>query len=244
MSEKMGVHRKKMTRYGWILVLLALFAGCAHVPVASDVKVNDNLQAAAPLGPGDVMLIFGENAVPPDRNAAVDYFTAGCQGAFHRNTVGELVKTILKINPQPGRFAVRYVKEAKKDPVPDRAEARPDSILTRLDLTREMVSRDHLRYAVHVKESFEASIHAPLYVSPFGVASCSNKTVLEAGVWDLPGEQFLGSFTVTAEGEYTVAAYIFHVIVFPDTQQDSAERLAREIVARLTGLKPLEGKDN
>jgi hypothetical protein len=136
------------------------------------------------------------------------------------------------------------VKETKKGPAPDRAEARPDSILARLDLTKEVVSRDHLRYVVNVKESFEASIHAPLYVSPFGVASCSNKTVLEAGVWDLPDEQFLGSFTVTAEGEYTVAAYVFHVIVFPDTQRDAAERLAREIVERLTGLKPLESKEN
>jgi hypothetical protein len=239
----MGTHKEKMAPYGWILILL-MFTGCAHVPVASDVKVNDNLQSAAPLEPGDVMLIFGENAVPPDRNAAVDYFTAGCQGVFHRNTVGELAKTILKINPQPGRFTVRYVKETKKGPAPDRTEARPDSILARLDLTKEVVSRDHLRYAVHVKESFEASIHAPLYVSPFGVASCSNKTVLEAGVWDLPDEQFLGSFTVTAEGEYTVAAYIFHVIVFPDTQKDALEKLAQEIVVRLAGLQPLEDKDD
>ncbi len=43
-----------------------------------------------------------------------------------------------------------------------------------------------------------------------------------------------------AGGEYTVAAYVFHVIVSPDTQRDAAERLAREIVARLAGLKPLE----
>ncbi len=220
---------------GWVLVLLLLFAGCAHVPVESDIKINDKLQSAPPLEPGDVILVFGENAVPPERNAAVDYFTAGCQGVFHRNTIGGLVKTILKINPQPGRFAVRYVKETKEDHA---------SILARLNLTKEMVPRDHLRYAVHVKESFEAGIHAPLYVSPFGVASCSNKTVLQAGVWNLPDERFLGSFTVTAEGEYTVAAYIFHVIVFPDTQQDAAERLAWEIVARLAGLQPLEEKDD
>jgi len=229
---------------GWILVCLALFAGCVHVPVSSDIVVNDELQAAPPLEPGDVLLVYGKNAPPPVQNAAVTYFTAGCQVAYHGNTIGRLAKTILKVNPQPGRFTVRYVKETKKGPAPDRAEARPDSILARLDLTKEMVSRDHLRYAVHVKESFEASIHAPLYVSPFGVASCSNKTVLEAGVWNLPDEQFLGSFTVTAEGEYTVAAYIFHVIVFPDTQRDATERLAREIVVRLADLQPLEDKDD
>jgi hypothetical protein len=95
-----------------------------------------------------------------------------------------------------------------------------------------------------VKESFEAAVHAPLYVSPFGVASCSNKTVLEAGVWDLPAERFLGSFTITAEGEYTVVAYILHLVVSPDTQKDAMEKLAREIVTRLTGLKPPENKDD
>ncbi len=238
-----SVRENQMTRYTWILFLLLISAGCVHVPVSSNIAVDDRLPAASPLEPGDVLLVSGQNADPPDRNAAVDYFTAGCQGAFHVNTIGELVKTILKINPQPGRFAVRHVMEAKNT-ASDGATTGANSILGRLDLTREMVSRDHLRYAVHVKESFEVGIHAPLYVSPFGVASCSNKTVLEAGVWDLPDERFLGSFTVTAEGEYTVTAYLFHVIVFPDTQQDAAERLAREIVARLAGLKPLEDKDD
>lgn len=243
--RKMGTRRTGRVPHGWMLVLLMLFAGCAHVPVASDVKVNDKLQAAPPLEPGGVViLVFGENAIPPERNAAVDYFTALCRYPDHRNIIAELVKTILKVNPQPGRFAVRYVKETKEDPASNRTEKRPDSILRRLDLTGEVVSRDHLRYAVHVKESFEATVHAPLYVSPFGVASCSNKTVLEAGVWDLPDERFLGSFTVTAEGEYTVVAYIFHVVVLPDTQRDAAERLAREIVVRLAGLQPLEDKDD
>ena len=229
-----------MTRCGWILVLLLLFVGCAHVPVASDIVVNDKLQAAPPLDPGDVILVYGENAAPPQQNAAVTYFTAGCQGVFHGNTLGELVRTVLKVNPQPGRFAVRYVKEAQKDAAADRTEARIDSILRQLDLTKAVVSRDHLRYAVHVKENFEATVHAPLYVSPFGLALCSNKTVLEAGVWDLPAERFLGSFTVQAEGEYTVVAYIMHLVVFPDTQKDAMEKLAREIVARLAGLKPLD----
>ena len=109
---------------------------------------------------------------------------------------------------------------------------------------RDRAFADRLRYGVHVKESFEAAVHVPLYASPFGVASCSNKTVLEAGVWDLPAERFLGSFTVTAEGEYTVAAYILHLVVFPDTQKDAMEKLAREIVTRLAGLKPPENIGN
>jgi len=234
----------KMTRCGWILALLVLFAGCVHVPVSSDVVVNDKLQVAPPLEPGDVLLVYGENAAPPEQNDAVTYFTAGCQGAFHRNTLGELVKTILKVNPQPGRFAVRHVKEAQKEDAADRTETRSDSILRRLDLSKAVVSRDRLRYAVHVKETFEASVHMPLYVSPFGVASCSNKTVLESRVWDLPAERFLGSFTVTAEGEFTVVAYLLHLVVSPDTQKDAMEKLAWEIVARLAGLKPPESTGN
>jgi hypothetical protein len=244
MSEKMRVYRRpdSMIWCGWILVLLTLFAGCAHVPVSSDIVVNDKLHAAPPLEPNDVLLIYGENAVPPEQNMAVTYFTAGCQGAFHRDTLGELVKTILKVNPQPARFSVRYVKEAKKDDTTDHTEARSESILRRLDVTKDVVSRDHLRYAVHVKESFEVTVHVPLYASPFGVASCSNKTVLEASVWDLQTEEHIGSFSVSADGEYTVVAYLFHVIVFPDTQKDAMDRLAREILAKLAELKPLENK--
>jgi hypothetical protein len=95
---------------------------------------------------------------------------------------------------------------------------------------------------MHVKENFEAQIHLPLYASPFGIASCSNKTVLEVTVWDLSAEKFIGSFAVSAEGEYTLLAYLFHVVVSRNTLKDATERLAQEIVERLTGLKPLEGK--
>ena len=93
------------------------------------------------------------------------------------------------------------------------------------------------------KGVYRAHYGVPLYVSPFGVASCSNRTVLEARVWDLPAERFLGSFTVTAEGEYTVVAYMLHMVVSPDTQKDAMEKLARQIVTRLAGLTPLESKN-
>lgn len=229
-------------RCGWILVVLTLFAGCVHVPVSSDIVVNDRLEAIPPLEPGDVVVVYGENAAPPEQNAAVAYFTAGCQGAFHGNTLGELAKTILKVNPQPGRFAVRYAKKIQKEAGAGPSAEGPGSVPALPDLSQDKFSMGRPRYAVHVREKFEASVHAPLYVSPFGVASCSNKTVLETGVWDLPAERFLGSFTVTAEGEYTVVAYILHLVVFPDTQKDAMEKLAREIVTRLAGLKPLEIK--
>lgn len=228
---------RKSGRPGWCLALLILFAGCVHVPVSSDIVVADNLQATAPLEPGDVLLVYGENAAPPEKNAAVTYFTAGCQEGFHRNTVGGLARLILKANPQPGRFAVRVVKGPQEDAGTGTMPAFPD-------FRQDAASAERLRYAVHVKERFEASVHMPLYVSPFGVASCSNKTVLEARVWDLPTQKPLGSFSVTAEGEYTVAAWVFHVIVSPDTQRDAAERLAREVVARLAGLQPLKNEDD
>lgn len=229
---------------GSILVCLALFAGCVHVPVSSDIVVNDSLRAPPPLEPGDVLLVYGENASPPERNAAVTYFTAGCQGAFHGNTIGGLARLILKANPQPGRFAVRAVKGSKEEAGAELSAEEAGAMPTFPGFQQGVASAERLRYAVHVKESFEAAVHMPLYVSPFGVASCSNKTVLEARVWDLPARKSLGSLSITAEGEYTVAAYVFHVIVFPDTQRDAAERLAREIVEKLAGLKPLDSKED
>lgn len=229
---------------GWILAFLSLCICCVHVPVSSNIVVNDKLQEAPPLEPGDVLLVYGENAAPPEQNAAVTYFTAGCQGAFHGNTLGELAKTILKVNPQPGRFAVRYAKKLQKEEGADPSAEGPGSVPALPDLSQDKFSAGRPRYAIHVREQFEANVHVPLYVSPFGVASCSNKTVLEARVWDLPAERFLGSFTVTAEGEFTVVAYMLHMVVSPDTQKDAMEKLAQEIVARLTGLKPLENKDD
>ena len=243
---KTGMRKKRDNRIrcGWVLVLLALFAGCVHVPVSSDIVVDDRLGAVPPLEPGDVMVVYGENAAPPEQNAAVTYFTAGCRGAFHGNTLGELAKTILKVNPQPGRFAVRYAKKPQKEETAEPSAEGPGSVPALPDLSQDKFSAGRPRYAVHVREQFDASVHVPLYVSPFGVASCSNKTVLEARVWDLPAERYLGSLSVTAEGEYTVAAYLFHVVVSPDTQRDAAERMAREIVERLAGLKPLDIKED
>ena len=241
-----GIQKKpgNWIRCGWILVLLTLFAGCVHVPVSSDIVVNDRLEAVSPLEPGDAVVVYGENAAPPGQNAAAAYFTAGCQGAFHGNTLGELAKTILKVNPQPGRFAVRYAKKLQKEEGPGPSVEGPGSVPALPDLSQDKFSAGRPRYAVHVREQFEANVHVPLYVSPFGVASCSNKTVLEARVWDLPAERYLGSLSVTAEGEYTVAAYLFHVVVSPDTQRDAAERMAREIVEKLAGLKPLDIKED
>ena len=228
----------KLIWCGLILVLLMLFAGCAGVPVSSDIVVNDKLHAAPPLKPNDVLLIFGENAVPQKFEGAMDYFTLGCLGEFHKDTLGELVETIQKVSPsQPDHFSVRYVKEEKKNATTDHTKESFESILFRLDITRDVVSRDHLRYAIHVKESFETTVHVPLLAIPIGVASCGNKTVLEASVWDLQTEVRIGSLSVSADGEYSAVAYLAIVWFFPDTQKDAMDRLAREIVAKLYAVE-------
>lgn len=207
---------------GCILILLGLLlSGCIHVPLSSKLAEQDKLGKVLPLEQGDVIVVDGENAANPSRSslfkdALHNYITAGCMAFFHDDTISELIRAILKVNPQPGRFAVRHIND----------EASGEN--------------ERLRYKLYVKEKFEVKTHIPLYLPPFGVASCGNKTVLETSLWDLPAETFLGSFTVSAEGEYTVAAYLLHVATSCDTQKDATHKLARELVRRLTGLNPLE----
>ena len=242
--EKMDrtLMREKTCRYGWLLVFLIFFSGCFHVPMSSETEIHDPLQAPQPMTQGEVLLVFGENAPVPKASLMVDYFTANCKALTQEDTIGELIKTILRVNPQPGRFAVRHLKDQETETNPDCTATDGKSILCRLNLTKARVLADRLRYAIHVKENFEAEVHVPAYVPPFGVASCSNRTVLEVTVWELPTENCVGSFSVSAEGEYTVMAYMLHIIVSRDTQKDATERLAREIVEKLTGLKPIEDR--
>jgi hypothetical protein len=243
-SQRTGKIEQQMAqrRYIWILIFLTLFYGCAHVPMSSDTIINDKLQAIKPLEQGDVLVVYGENATVPEQSITNSYFTSGCLATFQGDTVGELIKTILKENPLPGRFAVRHLKDLEKEEGSDPAATGGGSILSRLNLSKNKVLMDHLRYAIHVNETFEIKIHIPLYAIPFGIASCGNRTVLEANIYELPTEKFVGSFTVSSEGEFTVFAYMFHLVVFRDTQKDAMERLSREIVERLTGMKPLENE--
>ena len=234
--------QRRVCRYGWMLALLILFSGCVHVPMSSESTIHDALQTIQPVEQGEVLVVYGENAPVQKQSMAGSYFTADCAATSQKDTIGELIKSILRMNPQPGRFAVRHLKDLETEKDPDCPISGGDSILCRLNLSKAQAVSDRLRYAIHVKENFEAKIHLPLYASPFGVASCSNKTVLEATIWELTTEKCLGSFAVSAEGEYTVLAYMLHIVVFRDTQKDATERLAREIAERLTGLKPLTEK--
>ena len=231
-------------RFCVLLLLLALPAGCFHIPVHSDTGIHDPLQAMPPVEQGETVVVYGENAPVPKQSMAGSYFTAGCAALSQKDTIGELIKTLLMVNPQPGRFAVKHLKYLEKTGDPECAATGSDSILCRLNLSKSQVASERLRYAIHVKETFEARVHIPLYAMPFGVASCSNRTVLETTVWELPAEKCLGTFSVSAEGEYSVLGYMITVVVQPDTQKDATEKLAREIAERLTGIKlPAENAD-
>lgn len=232
--------RRRAFRFCWILTLLLLFTGCIHIPISSETVIRDELQTIPFLEQGEVLLVSGENAAVSERAFLKDYVTAGCQNAFQGDTIGELIKSILKANPQPGRFAVRHVKALEKEEGAEPTPIEGDSILGQLKLSRDRILKDRLRYVVHVKEGLSVSAHVPLYLPPFGVASCGNRAILEAELWDLPTERSLGSLTVTAEAEFTVVAYMLHLVLSPDTQRDATERLARIIIEKLTGMKSLE----
>jgi hypothetical protein len=235
---------------GLILVFLTLFTGCIPVPLPSKLTDQDKLQQVSPLEQDDVIVVYGDNAANPWASPSSNslksltryYFTAGCTAVFHNDTVGELITAILKVNPQPGRFAVKHLNEVGDEESENYTATGGDSILSQMHLSKTTVLKEHLRYAIYVKEKFEAKAHLPLYAPPFGIASCGNKTDLEASIWELPTEKFIGSFIVSAEGEYTVAAYMLHVVAFRDTQKDATEKLAKDIVERLTGLKALKNK--
>lgn len=234
----------KQCWYGCVLVLLVLISGCVHIPVPSRSTIEDKLQAINPLEEGDVVVVDGIYTSTGTGQSftefVTDYFTYGCSHApSNGNTTSNLIRAILKVNPSPGKFAVRDLGEVEKEGDPE-CTAGSDSILCRLKLSKSKVLMDQLRYAIHVRENFETKVHVPLYAPPFGVASCGHRTVLMADIWELPTEKFVGSFAVSAAGEFAVAAYMAHLAFYSDTQKDATERLAREIVGRFTGLKPLE----
>jgi hypothetical protein len=243
-TTKIRLSISKQCCYGYVLVFLTLVSGCIHIPVPSRSTIEDKLQAMNPIEEGDVVVVDGTYTSTGTgqsfAESVTDYFTYGCRQTLgNGNTKSNLIGAILKVNPRPGKFVVKDLVEVEKEGDPD-CTAGSDSILCRLNLSKNRISIDHLRYAIYVKENFETKVHVPLYAPPFGIASCGHRTVLEADVWELPTEKFVGSFTVAAAGEFAVAAYMAHLAFYSNTQKDATERLAREIVEKLTGLKLLE----
>jgi hypothetical protein len=229
--------------FAFVAALLTLLTGCVNVHFDSNTTVDDKLLSLQTLQPGDVLVVYGENA-PPREEAISDYFSAFCLQAYgKRDIIAYLIATILRLNPQPGRFSVKHLAEVYgglATASDDDSDCVEGSILCKLGLSKAKVLTDHLHYAIHVREVFQPKIHVPLYAFPAGIASCGHKTILEADVWELPTDRYIGSFSVSAEGELTVVAYFYHLIIECDTQKDAAEKLAHEIIERFTGLKPLE----
>jgi hypothetical protein len=230
-----------------MLALMALLvAGCIPIPKSSNITTNDRLRTIRPLERGEAILVYGENATVPKSGSMKGMVTAECAAGYSGNTIGSLVTTILALNPEPGRFSVKHLSDLRVGSLSEpRAQGEQNcigsntgSILCRLKLSKDRVLNDRLRFYVFVKEKIETDIHLPTFLPPFGVASCGQKAILEADIWDLSTEEFLGSFTVSSEGEYTMAAYIFGVVTYSDVQKDAINKLAREIIQKLAGLKP------
>lgn len=225
------------------IIFLLSITGCVSVPRDSNIGINDNIGQLEMLQHGDVIVVYGENAPRREENLS-DYFSCFCMQSYgNRDVASSLITFILKLNPQPGLFAVKNLSDVQKDnmtTIYNSTECVENSILCKLGISNDKVLSDHLRYAIHVKEEFQPKLHLPLYAFPIGIASCSHKTVLEAEIFDLKSDKHIGSFTVSAEGEITVAAYFFHVAIDCDTQRDAINKLARDIVTKFTGLSPLQ----
>ena len=244
-SEKSRSSRKGQ-KFGRLVigaVLLSLLASCASIPLKSDTAVSDKLQPVEALQPGDILIVYGVSAQLPEEKFA-DYFSAFSRHAYiDRRAIAYLVDTISEMNPQPGSFEVKHLYDVKKGNAPVQ-ENSPDCVegsgLRKFGLSKDEVLSGHLRYAIYVTESFNPKVHLPLYAMPFGIASCGQQTIFVTDVWDLKKDQYVGSFTVSAEGESVVAAWVFHLFIERDTQKDATRKLAQEIIERFTGLKPLE----
>ena len=66
------------------------------------------------------------------------------------------------------------------------------------DIFTAKVLENHVRYLLFVNEKVETTIHVPLYFFPGGVAACGHKTILEAGIWEMPSGRFIGTLTASA----------------------------------------------
>jgi hypothetical protein len=65
-------------RVGWFTLfasLLTLLASCVAIRVSSKTTANDKLQSLDPLQPGDIVVVYGDNA-PPREEALIDYVSS------------------------------------------------------------------------------------------------------------------------------------------------------------------------
>jgi hypothetical protein len=156
---------------------------------------------------------------------------------YQNNALDQLTNYLLKLNPVPGQFAIKNEEELKggsptikfSDPAYDMVEISESTAL-----------KERLRYVIFVTEKIDTTLHLPLYIIPFGIAECSNKTTLDATIWEVPSGNLVGTMTVSSTGDFLGLAWVFHVVFLPDTQSKAFLLFTKEILKKLTGIAPDE----
>jgi hypothetical protein len=223
------------SRYWCILAILvvSLVSGCLPLPAPSTLTVDDKLYSFRPLEQGDTILIHGENA-PRPHYFGEPYFSMGCMLDYEGNTLGQLIRYMLKFNPVPGQFSIKTEGELQGDePAVKFSEPAPG-----LNISASMASRERLRYVIVVREKIDTTLHIPLYVIPFGISACGNESALEAFVWDVPSGTMVGTITISSSGEFIGLAWLFHIVFLPQTQSEAVLKLAMALLTKLTGVPP------
>jgi len=232
------VIRVRLCCCGWIIVFTTIISGCAMISVPSHLNVDNKLTIAQPLGKGETIVVDGVNADPPEPTDNL-YFIFQCRNfAFQqRDTITRLTDSIRDGNP--AILATEGSREELKSMVGVELP-QPGLDLKLSDIFTARALENHVRYLLFVNEKVETTIHVPLYFIPAGVAACGHKTILEAGVWEIPSGKFIGTLTASAESEFVVLAWMFHLVLIPETQASAVQKLAQEIMEKLTGSTPDE----
>jgi hypothetical protein len=229
------------SHYRWcifVILFLPLISGCFHLPAPSTESINDKLSVGKPIEKGEAILICGKNALRPVRFGE-PYFTMGCMPDFQDDTVGQLTKYMLLLNPVPGQLAIKTLSELQgAGPIIKFSEP----ILSELGISESKALQERLRYVFFVNEKVDTTIHLPLYLVPFGVAACGNHTTLEATIWEVPSGNVIGTITASSKGEFVGLAYMVHLLFIPQTQSEAGLQLTKEILKKLTGLTSDEKK--
>jgi len=172
------------SHYRWFILVilhLPLISGCIHLPSPTTQTINDKLSIPMPIEKGETILIYGKNARKPVYFGE-PYFSMGCID-FRGDTLEQLTKYMLLLNPAPGQFSIKTLRELQDgEPSIDLNEP----ILTGLNISDSKALQERLRYVIYVNEKVDTTLHVPLYIVPFGVASCGNEAVLEATIWEVP----------------------------------------------------------
>lgn len=87
-------------------------SGCIPLPSPTYGTINDKLSLAKPFEKGESILIYGKNASRPARFGE-PYFTMGCMSDFQDDTVGQVTKYMLLLNPVPGQFSINTLSELR-----------------------------------------------------------------------------------------------------------------------------------